>query len=118
MQRFSAKRGGYVSAGLQKSLRSSKIFLEFFEQASEQENDIAESLVVDVTKTVLARHGKELTQEAQVASMGKRVLDAWQSVIDVLDIRDATAQQLYEESEPLLCERCDSWPSAHTKSDE
>ena len=62
----------------------------------------AESLVVDVVKQVLARHGYELTKEAHAASIGKKAIDSWQTTIDILGIQGVTAQQLYEESEPLL----------------
>ena len=40
----------------------------------------------------------------QKAGMGKRPLEAWQAVIDTLGL-EATAEQLYAESEPLLTDR-------------
>jgi len=41
---------------------------------------------------------------AQKAGMGKRPLEAWQAVIDTLGLQ-ATAEQLYAESEPQLTDR-------------
>ena len=41
---------------------------------------------------------------AQKAGVGKRPLEAWQAVIDELGM-DATAAQLYAESEPLLTDK-------------
>ncbi|GAB4824069.1 hypothetical protein N2152v2_011115 [Parachlorella kessleri] len=63
-----------------------------------------ESLVLEVAKTVCERHGKQLTPEAARASLGRTPLDAWQTVADMLGI-ECTAQQLFEESEPLLVKR-------------
>lgn len=51
---------------------------------------------------MLARHGKDLSLEAQVASMGKKPLDAWQATVQALGIEGVTAQQLYDESDALL----------------
>jgi hypothetical protein len=64
----------------------------------------AESLVCDVSQRVLAAHGASLTPEAAKAGLGKRPLEAWQAVVDVLGLA-VPAQQLYDESEPLLTER-------------
>ena len=66
-----------------------------------------ESLCADVARTVLARHGATLTPEAQRAALGKRPLDAWRDAAAAagLDERVVTAQQLYEQSEPLLAAR-------------
>ena len=66
---------------------------------------LSESLVVETAKGVLAKHGKQLTLEAQVASTGKKALESWQATIDTLGVTDVTAQQLYDESQPLLRER-------------
>lgn len=63
-----------------------------------------ESLVMEVAKTVVERQGKLLTAEVARASMGKRPLEAWQTVAEMLDI-NRTAQELFDESEPLLVER-------------
>ena len=64
----------------------------------------AESLVCNVSQRVLAAHGASLTPEAAKAGLGKRPLEAWQAVVDVLGLA-VPAQQLYDESEPLLTER-------------
>jgi hypothetical protein len=64
----------------------------------------AESLVCDVSQRVLTAHGASLTPEASKAGLGKRPLEAWQAVVDVLGLA-VPAQQLYDESEPLLTER-------------
>ncbi len=64
-----------------------------------------ESLVRSVSAEVLQRHGSKLTPEAEKGAVGRRPLDAWQAVIDTLDMKDATAQQLFDESEPLLQKR-------------
>lgn len=63
-----------------------------------------ESLVCDVSQRVLAAHGATLTPEAVKAGLGKRPLEAWQAVVDLLGL-PVPAQQLYDESEPLLTER-------------
>ena len=44
------------------------------------------------------------TAPTEVA-IGRRPLEAWQAVIDALGVKDASAQQLFDESEPLLQER-------------
>lgn len=65
-----------------------------------------ETLVIAVARDVLKRYGKDLTAEAISASIGRRPLDAWQAVVDVLDLSSiVTAQRLFDESEPLLTER-------------
>ncbi|KAK9866907.1 hypothetical protein WJX84_006651 [Apatococcus fuscideae] len=69
-----------------------------------------ESLVRSVSATVLERHGAKLTPDAEKAALGRRPLEAWQAVIEVLDVKGSTAQQLFDESEPLLQAR---WPDAH-----
>ena len=63
-----------------------------------------ESFVLEAVKDVVEAHGKTLTSEAVQVSTGRRPLEAWQSVKEVLDI-DCTAEQLFEESEPILTER-------------
>ncbi|KAL3155731.1 hypothetical protein ABBQ32_012751 [Trebouxia sp. C0010 RCD-2024] len=63
-----------------------------------------ESFVTEAVRSVVEAHGKILTPEAMQASTGRRPIEAWQAVRDVLDI-DATAQQLFDESEPILTER-------------
>ncbi|CAK0786998.1 hypothetical protein CVIRNUC_010214 [Coccomyxa viridis] len=61
-----------------------------------------ESLVLDVAKGVLRKHGHDLTPEAQKAAIGRRPLEAWQATIDCLGMQGVTAQQLFDESEVLL----------------
>lgn len=65
----------------------------------------AESLIVETASSIVARHGKQLTPQAQAASLGKTPVEAWQATIDTLCIKDVTAEQLVAESEPLLIER-------------
>lgn len=69
-----------------------------------------ESLVVEVSNKLLAKYGKTLTMEAQRAGFGKRPLEAWQAVIEVLGLEAvASAQELYSQSEPVLQQMwCDS----------
>lgn len=62
--------------------------------------------MIEAVKDVVESHGKTLTPEALQASTGKRPLEAWQAVKDVLDI-DCSAQQLFDESEPVLTDRSD-----------
>lgn len=64
-----------------------------------------ETLVLSVARAVVQAHGKELTEEAIVASLGRRPIDAWQQVIDLLSLENCTAEQLFDESEPILTER-------------
>lgn len=64
-----------------------------------------ESLIVETASSIVARHGKKLTAQAQAASLGKTPLEAWQATIDTLDIKGVSAEQLVAESEPLLIER-------------
>ena len=61
--------------------------------------------MLEVARTVLARHRSVLTPAALAASAGRRPLEAWQATVDALGLTDATAQQLYDESEALLKER-------------
>jgi riboflavin kinase / FMN hydrolase len=63
-----------------------------------------ETLVLSVARDVIRAQGKSLTPQAIAASLGRRPLDAWQAVVDLLDLK-ATAQQLFDQSEPLLQER-------------
>jgi len=66
----------------------------------------AESLVLDVARSVLASHGKDLTAEVQRVAIGRTPIDAWQATIDALGMQGVTAQQLFNESEPLLKAKC------------
>ena len=63
-----------------------------------------ETLVLAIARDVVNSHGKELTEEAIAASLGRRPLDAWQVVADLLGI-DKTSQELFDQSEPLLTDR-------------
>ena len=62
--------------------------------------------MLEVARGVLALHGRALTPEALAASAGRRPLEAWQATVDALRLTEVTAQQLYDESEALLKERC------------
>jgi hypothetical protein len=62
----------------------------------------AETLVLEVARSVLEKHGQKLTAEVQKAATGRKPLDAWQATIDQLHMQDITAQQLFDESEPFL----------------
>jgi hypothetical protein len=66
----------------------------------------AESLCVEIASQVLKQRNVELTKEAQRAALGKRPLDCWRDVVNILGIKDATAEELFEETEPLLQARC------------
>ena len=67
-----------------------------------------ETLILDIARHVVAQHGKELTEEAIAASLGRSPIDAWATVARLLDI-DAPPQSLLDAAEPLLRER---WPEA------
>ena len=64
-----------------------------------------ETIVLDVSQSVLDKYDKILTKDVIAASVGRRPLDAWQRVIDMLDI-PATAGELFNETESILTERC------------
>ena len=64
-----------------------------------------ETLVLAVAQEIVKSHGKQLTDEAIQASIGRRPLDAWHTVIEILDIPNVTPQQLFHASEPILTER-------------
>lgn len=61
-----------------------------------------ETLVIKYATAVLQSHGYDLTSDAIACSIGKRPLDAWQAVVDMLNITSITAEQLLAESEALL----------------
>ena len=61
-----------------------------------------ESLVLGVARSVLESHGSKLTPEAQRAAIGRKPLDAWQATIDAVGLQGVTAEQLFNESEPML----------------
>lgn len=64
-----------------------------------------ETIVLDVSQSVLKKYDKVLTKDVIAASVGKRPLDAWQQVIDMIYI-PATAEELFNETESILTERC------------
>jgi hypothetical protein len=64
-----------------------------------------ETLVLEVVRSVVESHGKTLTSDTAATALGMRPLDAWAAVADTLQIQ-RSAQQLYEQSEPLLRDRC------------
>lgn len=61
-----------------------------------------ETLILAVSQQVVSQYGTEITEEAIAAAIGRRPLDAWQQVIDILSLSDCTAQDLYDQSEALL----------------
>ena len=64
-----------------------------------------ESLIFQVAKEVVSRHGAELTESAAQAATGLRPLESWQVVADTMGLT-VPAAQLLAESEELLCDRC------------
>lgn len=65
-----------------------------------------ETLLLAIARDVLKPYGKDLTAEAISASLGRRPVDAWQAVVDALDLGSCTtAQELFDRSEPLLTHR-------------
>lgn len=64
-----------------------------------------ETIVLDVSRSILDKYDKVLTKDVIAASVGRRPIDAWQRVIDMLDI-PATAEELFNETESILTERC------------
>ena len=58
--------------------------------------------MLGVARTVLESHGSKLTPEAQRTAIGRKPLDAWQATIDAVGLIGVTAEQLFNESEPLL----------------
>lgn len=66
-----------------------------------------ETLCYSVGGAIVAKYGSELTKEAARAGIGKRPVECWQVIIDKLDMSpEATAQKLFDETEPLLQARC------------
>ncbi|KAK2077510.1 hypothetical protein QBZ16_004355 [Prototheca wickerhamii] len=63
-----------------------------------------ESLIFQVAKEVVSRHGAELTESAAQAATGLRPLESWQVVADRMELT-VPAAQLLAESEELLCDR-------------
>ncbi|BDA50444.1 Pseudouridine-5'-phosphatase at N-terminal half [Coccomyxa sp. Obi] len=64
-----------------------------------------ESMVLDVTRSVLQKYGHKITAEVQKSAIGRKPLDAWQATIDQLHMQNVTAQQLFDESENYLKSR-------------
>lgn len=61
---------------------------------------------MEVASQVLQQYGKQLTQAAQRAALGKRPLDCWRDVAAELGLSGTvSAEQLVAESEPLLAAR-------------
>eukprot|EP00884_Botryococcus_braunii_P005675 jgi/Botrbrau1/15108/Bobra.0303s0001.1 len=67
----------------------------------------SETAVLEVSKEVLEKHGSQLTQEVREAASGRRPLEAWQAAIDILGLHNVTAQELFDESEVFLKEKCE-----------
>lgn len=63
-----------------------------------------ESLICQVAKEIVERHGGELTEEVVRASTGLRPLESWQVVAQKTGL-PVSAEQLLAESEELLCDR-------------
>lgn len=57
-----------------------------------------------VARAVVESHGHTLTNEVVKAGIGRRPLDAWQATVDILGM-DRSAQELYDQAEPLLTGR-------------
>ncbi|KAK9824264.1 hypothetical protein WJX72_009063 [[Myrmecia] bisecta] len=64
-----------------------------------------ESLVLEVAKAVVEQHGYTLTPDAQRAGLGRTPIDAWNAVVENLQMKGVTPEQLFAESEPLLAAR-------------
>jgi riboflavin kinase len=67
-----------------------------------------ETLVLEVVKVVVESHGGQLTAQAATQALGMRPIDAWSAVARTLNLKPS-AQELFEQSEPLLQDR---WASA------
>jgi HAD superfamily hydrolase (TIGR01509 family) len=63
-----------------------------------------ETLILDIARQIVAQHGRELTEEAIEASLGRSPIDAWTTVARILCI-DAPPQSLLDEAEPMLMGR-------------
>lgn len=53
----------------------------------------------------MAAYGKQLTKDVAQLGIGKRPLDCWAAIGDALGL-PATAQELFDQSEPELLARC------------
>lgn len=65
----------------------------------------AETACLKVGQAIAAKYGKQLTKEVVAKALGKRPLESWDIIRQELDI-PATAQELFELSEPELQKRC------------
>lgn len=61
-----------------------------------------------VVRCVAESHGAVLTAEAAELALGMRPLDAWAAVAEALGI-ERSAQELFDQSEPLLRDRWAAW---------
>lgn len=57
-----------------------------------------------VGQDIVAKYGKTLTKEVVAKALGKRPLESWDIIRQELDI-PATAQELFDQSEPELLQR-------------
>jgi len=74
-------------------------------------------MIVEVAGSITEKYGKQLTTAARLASIGKKPLESWQATIDTLELEGATAQQLYDESQPKLQARFPPPPWAYLYTD-
>jgi hypothetical protein len=65
----------------------------------------AETLCFQVAQNVVSSYGKTLTREAARAGIGKRPLECWAIIAEMLGI-DASPQELFDKTEPELQARC------------
>lgn len=57
-----------------------------------------------VGQAIVAKYDKQLTKEVVTKALGKRPLESWDIIRQELDI-PATAQELFDQSEPELLQR-------------
>ena len=65
----------------------------------------AETLCFQVGQEVVSRYGKQLTREVARAGIGKRPLECWAIIAEMLAI-EASAQELFDQTEPQLQAKC------------
>jgi hypothetical protein len=74
--------------------------------AGRKKTQRAETLCFQISQELIRdRYGKVLTKEIALSAIGKRPLESWAVVCEQLGLR-ATAQELLDQSEPLLRDRC------------
>jgi hypothetical protein len=84
---------------------SAPIFNEY-QEARSLKTLHAETLCFQISKELIReRYGKELTKEVALSAIGKKPLESWAVVREQLELQ-ATAQELLDQSEPLLLDRC------------